>query len=530
VTLFATDVERGSGPIGATSIRSWTRYLTYAYEYHFGRLAFWVVVPAALCPWIYARLWRRRSLNSSAVLLWMSLLSGYLTLVLLSQSNARNLVPLLSPVAVLIAIGIAGYPAPWRTIVGAIAVIVLGLQWIFLTVDLPGNLYLRAQPLLTIPHYSVPPASDETDPAWWVAPQILSAVATPESGVQSLTTLVNADYLHRGILRNLIAAERLPIRLRDATEEDASWETVLSSQWVLVKDGNNKDVEEAGLALIDRITAGDPLFEAVYEPEKTFQLPNEERVTLYHRRAGPGLPEIDLEQDATARSAAEFIGANWSGSATLLYAAADPAIWVGRLDPSRERVSLLASDPDDAIRHAQELTGTVFVVLDPSANEVEGWLNQNTFKAAEVGNDALWVAVYGLPEDAPEQHGEIVDWMPKAAEGNDGQVHSLASVSTWATATPGEVLPVELAAQGEMDGRKWSVRLEDGSGQAVAANDRPVLPFDRIGLLVPPDTVAGEYALTVRSYDGASLEPHVSVADGSDVVTVATVRISASTP
>jgi hypothetical protein len=113
---------------------------------------------------------------------------------------------------------------------------------------------------------------------------------------------------------------------------------------------------------------------------------------------------------------------------------------------------------------------------------------------------------------------------------SEGQVHKLALISTWKSVTPGEVLPVELTAQGAMEGRKWSVRLEDDSGHAVAANDRPVLPFDRIGLLVPPNTAAGEYALTVRSYDGANLEPFATVADGSEVVTVATVKVAASTP
>ena len=55
------------------------------------------------------------------------------------------------------------------------------------------------------------------------------------------------------------------VEINDATESAArGWFEVLASQWVLLKDGDNRELEGDGALLSRRILAGDPLFTALY--------------------------------------------------------------------------------------------------------------------------------------------------------------------------------------------------------------------------------------------------------------------------
>ena len=112
--LLYEDQTRGQQTASPLKLQNYLRYFPYIYEDHFGKLAFWLIVPAALLPWLRS-LWRRvvrggQSLNAEALLLWLSLLSSLLILSMLSQRNPRNLVPLLPAVAVLFTLGLRAYP------------------------------------------------------------------------------------------------------------------------------------------------------------------------------------------------------------------------------------------------------------------------------------------------------------------------------------------------------------------------------------------------------------------------------------
>ena len=91
-------------------------------------------MPAALAPWLWALVRRRRLIKETA-LLWISLVSAFGALSLLSQANERNLVPLVPVCAVLAAVGLWLLPRWLRSTVATVWVVVLLLQWSLFTFD-----------------------------------------------------------------------------------------------------------------------------------------------------------------------------------------------------------------------------------------------------------------------------------------------------------------------------------------------------------------------------------------------------------
>lgn len=518
-TLLAADQERGSDPAGPWRLANYLRYLRYLYRDHFGPLAFWAVVPLALLPWLGA-LARRRALNPAAGLLWLSLLSTFLILSLLSQRNARNLAPLLPALAVLVALGLAGWPQPLRWIAVPLAVGLLAVQWALVTLDAASPLYLRTQPLWAVDQYVMPPAAGPTDPGLWVAPQILDRIAHGADGPQSLGVLVNANFLHRGSLKTLLLARDLPIVVNDLSEETASWEMLLSSQWLLAKDGDNRDMEDAGRALLDRVSKGDPVFDALYSVAERWPLPDGETVTLYRRTAGPGFPQAQPDLTEPLQAVAAGIRAAWSDHATLVYAGPALAVWVGRFDPlaglDKARVRVLPEDDAAAWDVLAPITGTILLVQGDDDMALAARLEQAGVKALEVGSGPAWLSIVGRDTPPLAEHSPDARWGAVALE----------AVRLPAAVAPGQVLPVEYTITGsEASPHKLSLRLLDAAGSVLASADRPLLPTDRAGLFVPPQTPPGAYTVAALLYDPATLAPLPDDA-GRDTVPLAAVTIS----
>ncbi len=520
-TLLATDQERGSDPAGPWRLGNSTRYLRYLYNDHFGPLLFWsLVLPAAL-PWLGA-LGRRRALNPAVGLLWLSLLSAFLVLSLLSQRNARNLVPLLPALAVLLAIGLAGWPRPLCWIAVPVALLPLIAQWTLITFDAASPLYLRTERLWAADQYVFPPAAGPTDPGLWVAPQVLDRVTQAADGPQSLGVLVNADFLHRGSLKALIRVGERPVVVNDLSEETATWEMLLSSQWLLAKDGDNRDMEEAGRALLDRIGGGDPVFGALYAVAERWPLANGETVTLYRRTAGPGFPQALPEQTEPLRAVADAIGAAWSAHATLVYANPAAAVWVGRFDPPaglpQARVRVLPEEDAAAWEALAPITGTVLLVQGEDDTALAARLEQEGVKALEAGDGLAWVSIVGRDALPLVEQNPRARWGPVVLE----------AVRLPAQIAPGQVLPVEIgAAGGEESPAKLSLRLLNASGAVVAGADRALLATDRAGLFVPPQTPPGTYTVAALLYDPATLAP---IPDDAGRETVPLAEVSVSLP
>lgn len=511
-TLLLADQERGSTRAGLLSLYTYTRYFRYLYLEHLGRLATWIIAPIVLFPWLRALL-PRRSVGRKSALLWLSLLSGYMALAVLAQSNARNLVPLLPPLCVVAALAVADYRPLPRGVLGALVAGVLLVQWIGVTTDRFAP-YDAARALWVGEQYSMPPASGPTDPAFWIGPQILEAVAGDAAERQEVGMLVNVPWLHRGNLRYLARQENAPLQIRDLTEANATWPRLITSPWLLAKDGDNRDVEPAGQALIARIAA-DPLFARLFAPVRVWDLPTGETVILYRRSGGPDFTAPPAGAEVQAAAVVDLTRSGWSDHSTLVYTGLDRAAWIARADPPAGR-TVLAFDADGLDAQALEpLTGTLFVVLEPDAAKAVRRLDSQAYKVLDVGGDFVWVSVYGKP-NRPLAPVEVTAAWPG---------HTLEALGTLTTLAPGEVIPLAVRFAGSTGELKWSVRLLDGEGNVVAANDRALTPADRFGLLVPPATTPGVYMLVAVAYDPATLVP-VPADDGGDVVYLTDITVS----
>lgn len=515
--LAAAEQTRGDAGATPFNVFNYTRYFQFFYDFHLGALATWVIVPIALFPWLRA-LWTRRPVQANSAIFWLSLLSTYSVLLLLSQSSPRFLVPMLPAVVVLAAISLWQYTRPWRLVFGMVWAAVLIFQWSLFTFDVLSPITAQTQSLWTVRAYAVPPRSLETDIGYWIGPDVLDqmeAIQHPE--VQRLGMLSNSPQLHRGILKYIISSEQRSQEIQTLTETDSpGWSGVLGSQWLLLKDGDNRDVEAPGLALIDRILAGDPLFDALYAEVARYPLPNGETAFLYHRALGPGRPldlPLTLEQTQVV---ADFIRQAWSEYASLVYVDPGLAVWVGIHDPARERIAVLDGDGALDVERLSALRDTVIVVWDHTAQNLGAWMDEHAYRAVEVGDDFASAAIYGRP---------TLPLTPMTGASGEWPAVQLAALRTHPAVAPGQVLPVEIEmAIGAGAERKLSLRLLNKEGEVVASNDRVLAPSDRLGLFVPPTSPAGEYHVAALLYDPMTLEV-VQAVDGGDLVELTTIRV-----
>lgn len=494
--LLYVDEVRGQEGVSPLALGNVVRYGRYFYEHHLGALAFWVIVPAAMAPWLMAWV-RRRTLNPAATPLWLSIVGALVVLIVLQQQNPRNLAPFLPIFAILATVALWSYPRLLRYGMGAVWLPLLVVQWGIFTFDGWYPLYQRNPVLWVRTDYSKPPSTGETDPGYWIGPQLLETVSAGRDDTQSLGVLVNTHQVHRGVFRYLIAAQKLNVGIRGlTTEEGGNWSDLLASQWVLLKDGDNRNVAEPGLALLARIHAGDPLFAALYTPVERFHLPDGDTLTLYHRSAGPGWPEAAPEQGASARAVAEAVQAAWSDHARLLYASPDLAVWVGMYDPAAERVEVLPAGATAAPAALDAAPSTLLAVSDYTNHALLEWLDAHAYRAATIGDDFAELAIYG------KTAGPLTSLAANASWGEA----RLESLRTNREIQPGKVLPVEVAFSGPVAPEtKVSLRLLGSDSAVIASNDFPLAAANRLGLFVPPQTPPGSYELTAIVYDATTM-------------------------
>lgn len=500
--LLYEDQTRGQQAASPLRLQNYLRYFPYIYQDHFGALAFWLIVPVAMLPWLKS-LWERvvrgrQSLNGEAVLLWLSILSTLLVLSMLAQRNPRNLVPLLPAVAVLFALGLSAYPKKLSVGIGVIWITVLVFQWSLFTFGGSNDFFQRSRSLWVSSEYVVPPNVDSTDPGFWIGPTVLARVTASSNELQGLGMLVNSHEIHRGIFGYLIGSEGFNVQTKSLTEVDSGgWYDLLSVQWLLFKDGDNRNVEAPGQELLSRIAGNDPFFEALYNEVERYPLPNGETAYLYQRTQGPAWPHAAPERLETTLAVADAIDAAWSDAAHLVYASPDQAVWVGIHDPIAERFLILDEADGSDVAQLKDLYGTILLVRAGDQRELRNWLEENAYRAKNVGSEDVSVTIYGRPEDPLDEIS------PKAAW-SDAKLSRLEYDSA---VRPGRVIPIRTIASipPELD-RKISMRLVSADGDVIASQDRPFLAADRYGLFVPPTTALGQYDLVAIAYDPTTME------------------------
>lgn len=473
-------------------LRNYTRYFEYWLTHHMGPLATLLILPVAVWGWV-RRARARRGVRSELTLYWLMLVSALVILILLAQSNPRNLVPLLPAVAILLAAALQAFPRPWPAIIGTVWVGVLLVQWSIYTFDGMAGLYERSPRLWVHGDYTAWPASGPSDPGYWVGPEVLAAIGSPEGDPESLGVLVDTWEIHRGTFRYLARLNQQNVTVGALTEEGGrGWSDLLANRWVVAKDGDNATVRGAGQEMLAAIAAGDPLFDQLYAPAASWQLPGGDTLTLYERD-GPRQPRDYPVILIETQPVAEALNAWATPGSTLVYGDRDIAVWTAIHGPSAARPLLPARDGSGYPEPLDDLTGTIFTVTryEPAARDQ---IAAGSYFARRVQSGDTALDVFGRPTaplaaaDAASPWAEI----------------EVLEVRTQATVAPGAVLPVEMTLR--PDGAralKLSLRLLAPDGSVVAQNDVPVDPAVRLGLFVPPDT-QGPLNLAAVLYDPAT--------------------------
>ena len=522
LTDVAFGTDRGNqDAVNLLRLENYTRYFRFWVEQQMGPLASLLILPPALWAWL-RRLPGWRTARPGVVILWLTLLSTYLLLMFLAQATARNLVPLVPIVAILLADSLRDYARPLAIALGVIWVAVLGVQWSIYTFDAMAPFQACTAALWSSGDYMAWPATGSTDSGFFIQPQVLAAIGDPEGDPASFGMLVDSREIHRGSFRYMIGAGDLNIALTALSEpETGSWSDMLANQWVLVKDGDPGDIQGPGLTVLARILQGDPLFDLLYDEVARYPLPNGETAILYHRAQGPAHPEKFPVVLIETQGIADAINKLWSDHATLYFSDADVATWVGIHDLVADRI-LMPREPGESVETLLDdsVTGTILTATRYDTAQVQEWLRSNSYFVAEIGDGEFKLSIFGRP-DRPLQP------LPVQTSWDAVTVTELKSLSPVA---PGEVLPVEMTttitAEADAPAKlKMSVRLVDANGDAIAQRDVTVADHMSLALLVPPDASPGEYTLGAVLYDPATLTPIPDVA-GEELGRLATVEVN----
>jgi 4-amino-4-deoxy-L-arabinose transferase-like glycosyltransferase len=523
IKLLVIDKERAPEGAGALNLSNYTRYFSFFYREHLGALTFWLIIPVGLFPWL--RVWSRRStLNRDATVLWLSILSAYIVLSIILQHNARNLVPILPQLSILLAIGLRAYSQRNTRIIGAVWLSLLIVQWSLFTFQPLAHTFAASKPLWANSNYVVSPAGGPTDPAYWIAPDVLATIGDPDKDgdPDSLGILVETWEVHRGIFRYLATRAKQNLTIMSLTEHDSrGWSDVLANRWLLINEGDNSEVGEPGQRVIERIANGDPLFHQLYHPVKQYPIPSGDTITLYQRTAGPSQP-LDFPVVLIETAAiADAINAQSSPAATLFFSNPDIAAWVGIHDLSTEQV-IVAEAGMEQREEAQSLfentTGTLLVATRYDASETLKALQAVSYAVSESGDGDFHLTTVGRPSRETVTLPVTADWE---------EIH-ITKLTGYDTASPGEVLPIDMAVEGRTDGSlKMSMRLVDPNDRTVAQHDVTLTPDIKLGLLVPPDSDDGIYTIAAVVYDAHTVEPLLDDS-GSQVGSLSEITVSDS--
>lgn len=483
---------------------NYTRYFQFWVTYHMGLLPTLLILPVAVWGWIKRYpVWR--ATRPALVILLLMPASTLAVLIWLAQANPRNLVPIVPVVALLLADALLAFPRRWAFALGTLWVAVLALQWSLFTFDRMAPVYASSAPLWIVEDYSTWPATNNTDPGYWIQPAVLDAIdgaaGSPAGEPASFGMLVDTWEIHRGSFRYLIAAAQRNIELMSLTEpEGRGWSDMLANQWILVKDGDNSEVREPGLSVVNRILAGDPLFHALYREVERYTLPDGDTVYLYHRTDGPAHPYAFPVVLIDTSGVAEAVN-GWTGPATTVFLSTpDTAAWVGIHDLHATDILVGDGTPETMARLLGDRQGTLIAVTRYDTSEVQQALRASSYHVAEFTAGEFTATLFGRP-DRELSTLTVADVWDEVAVSN---ARGLAPVA------PGEVLPLEIDLTGRVDGGlKLSFRLVAPDGTVVAQRDESVLPHISTALLVPPGAAPGAYTLAAVLYDPGTMEPVV---------------------
>jgi hypothetical protein len=479
------------------TVRNLTRYPEYVVTRQLGWLCGVLILPLAGWLWLRrGRGWRTARVESWVI--WLSLLSTYLLLLLTPrETSARNLVPLLPLFALLFADALRDLPRRWQMAMGGVWVVALALHWSVYTFDALDSFWNQTKSAWAESEFLLRPNSGSTAAGYWIAPQVLDTVsASHDSTVQPQTILgmlINSPEIHRGPYNYLIRTDYPDVDLIALTERFPDmWVRTIRSEWVLSKDGDNHDLDEPGLRVVDEVySEPNGLFPLLYTQQHVYPLPNGETATLWRRTIGQAYlpdPKAELQPLGDALR-------NWMNEETpLMLSQAEQGVELGLLDLTPHHVSVM----EQGIPEGE----TLFVLLhrgEPTDAEVWAQLPQDYFMAWDGWFGSEYLSIWSTP--FPDDQTTV--YTPTLTFGDS----ELATVRSVERSAAGDIIPVTPTWNVGSTPLKASYRLLDGTGTVIFQIDRDIVPESTFGLLVPSATPTGIYTVAVTVYDPATGTP-----------------------
>lgn len=478
------------------TFRNLTRYPEYVVTRQLGWLCGLLILP--LMGWVWlrrARGWRTARVDSW--ILWLAILSTYLLLLLTPrETSARNLVPLLPIFAILFVDALRDLPRRWQPTVAGVWLIALAVHWSVYTFDALDGFWNQTKGVWAQSEFLLRPNSGATAAGFWIGPDVLATVAASHDPTLQPKTilgmLINSPEIHRGPYNYLIRTDYPDtLDLVELTERFPDmWIRTIRSEWVLTKNGDNHDLDEPGLRVVDEVyNQPQGLFPLLFQPQKEYPLPNGETAILWRRTVGqPYLPEPKEAFIPLGESLVKWLG----DDTPLLLSQAEQGVELGLLDLTPHEVQTLGDGIPDS--------DTLFVLLhrgEPSDAAVWEQLQQDYFLAWDGWFDSEYLTIWGRASTNPLKHGISIRFGESVMQ----------EVESAHTVRPGGVLSLTVRWNIGATPLKGSYRLLNANGDVVAQLDRDVAPESRFGLFVPPDTPPGIYTVAVTVYDPATLAP-----------------------
>lgn len=518
------------------------------------------------------RLWA--ALRRSGDAWWVAvawIVAAYLIFTFSIYRKPRGLTAVLPAVALLLAAGL--FKLPWKKAVRLLVVLLIAwgfLQFYAVSFDIPPGLVERTRFALPILGETglfarggtlQRPDSGPNDPDYWVVPGILEAVdagrqaANAESA--SLGVVVNNEHVNPSIL-GLWALQSHPgIQIANLAGSDGGesvYSRLFEQDYLLLIKGDTRLVDSSAQEALQHLDEAPELFDAAFEIERKFPLPDGETVLLYRkaRRLGAG---YDPE---SYRALAQTIQALASERDAILLVPPEQAEALGHAYGGRLPAYLLPAEQAlDSTATAAALAeivaqhATLWALfhneqaVDPQ-RFIEGWLNEHAYRSRAEWYGAVRLVAYGGAPDAAE--GEPMQHRVGARLGEQIELagYSLAEESL----APGQMVRLTLFWQATgSPSEPYTVfaHLLDADGHLIAQQDgepvggsRPTTSWtagetirDRLGILIPPDTPPGEYRLAVGMYrpdTGQRLVTSGRADAAEDLVYLEDVQIWVSTP
>jgi 4-amino-4-deoxy-L-arabinose transferase-like glycosyltransferase len=557
---------------GKPTGRSWGfgRYLDFLVREQISPL---YVVPLllAVLGLIVAR-WRRTRASSKparelfnlgaegwAIVLWVAV-SFVIFSSRVSIVHSRYIMPLLPPLAIALALGLARLrPPPLRGLVTGLLLAAALVQVAALSFDRVAGLR-EAIPFLANGLSIQLPASGRTDPGYWVVPDILDFVDEHrDQDHVDLGLLVSQPQVHRMHFAYLAETQHPHIQIKGLVTigwENPAYPRLYECDFVLlIEPPPSYPRYPDTVATLERLlTEPDDSFHRAFDLAETYSLPDGHSLLLYARRFGPP-PDEDLAYYETL--VADLSASAQAGDALILVPP-ELVYAMGRYgDGSLPLYPLPATPRPLAAEDGQLLAqigaghSRVWAILgdlgraDPTGL-VTGWLAERFYPV----NHAWYGPVQRLlcapeAEEAGSLQAGQAAWQPREA----GEQESIA-LRRYRLLDPslslGGILRLELEwlPAGPVGERyKVFLQLLNDRGELVAQRDsepaagtRPTTTWqpgesiaDRHGLLLPWDLPPGDYRLIVGLYHPDTGERLPACCPAGDAVPLAQIRVEDGT-